>query len=53
LSSRRHRRPADAFVPIISPINDSAVPLWLILTSAIHESRALFRLGSALDSIER
>ena len=53
LSSRRHRRAADAFVQIISPIDDSAAPLWLTLTSATHESRALFRLGSALDSIDR
>src|SRR5438034_2718597 len=29
LSSRRHRRPADAVMQIISPINDSATPLWL------------------------
>src|SRR5438034_1659816 len=40
LSSRRHRRPAGAFVQIISPINDSANPLWL-LRSAIHESGAV------------
>src|SRR6266705_3342249 len=39
LSSRRHRRPAGAFVQIISPINDSATPFWLTLTSATHESR--------------
>src|SRR6266702_5694392 len=44
LSSRRHRRPASAFVQIISPINDSATPLWLTLTSAAQ------RIESAVSS---
>src|SRR5258707_11293288 len=34
LSSRWYRRPAGAFVQIISSINDAAKPFWLTLASA-------------------
>src|SRR6478735_11184810 len=42
LSSSRHRRPADTFVRIISPINDSATPFSVTLASATQRIEGAF-----------
>src|SRR6476659_480337 len=42
LSSSRYRRAADTFVRIISPLNNSATPLWLTLASATHDRARCF-----------
>src|SRR6478752_6279014 len=42
LSASRHRRAADTFVRIISPLNNSATSLWLTLASATHDRARCF-----------